>query len=185
MCSAYDTPSNHPSYANEYDMVPRWGVLYSTREILSNRYAGAVFVRIGASGHMFNQHYMDAMFPLTEHGQQSAYGDTSTANIFLDQVVDVDSSTVSKRETTLMRLAGGPGMSGALEFGDGEQIADGESRNSIEQRDALLTFERTDSGRMISEVAVGKTVRELSRLWRYQGGRSPTSAVGSSYGSGE
>ncbi|KAI4248989.1 MAG: hypothetical protein LQ352_005773 [Teloschistes flavicans] len=51
-------------YANEYDMVPRWGVLYATRALLTNRYAGAVFVHMGATGHMFVQHYLDTIFPL-------------------------------------------------------------------------------------------------------------------------
>ena len=37
-------------YANEYDLVPRWGVLHSVQDILKTRYAGSVFVRKGASG---------------------------------------------------------------------------------------------------------------------------------------
>lgn len=37
-------------YANEYDMVPRWGVLHSVQDVLDVRYAGSVFVRMGASG---------------------------------------------------------------------------------------------------------------------------------------
>lgn len=45
-------------------MVPRWGVLYATRALLTNRYAGAVFVHMGATGHMFVQHYLDTIFPL-------------------------------------------------------------------------------------------------------------------------
>ncbi len=43
-------------YANEYDLVPRWGVLHSVYNIQNNRYAGSVFVRRHQSGHMFNQH---------------------------------------------------------------------------------------------------------------------------------
>ena len=128
---------------------------------------------------------MNAMFPLSEHKQQPVYGDTSVANAFLDQVVSVDANTVSKRGKTSVRLAEKPGLPGSLGFGDGEQIADGDSHNKIDQEDALLTFERTDSGRVVSEQATEKTVRELSRLWRYQGGRSPTDTIGSSYGSGQ
>ena len=37
-------------YANEYDLVPRWGVLHSVQDVLNTRYAGSVFVRMGASG---------------------------------------------------------------------------------------------------------------------------------------
>lgn len=43
-------------YANEYDIIPRWGVLHSICDIQNNRYAGSVFVRMHQSGHMFNQH---------------------------------------------------------------------------------------------------------------------------------
>lgn len=43
-------------YANEYDVIPRWGVLHSICDIQNNRYAGSVFVRMNQSGHMFNQH---------------------------------------------------------------------------------------------------------------------------------
>lgn len=45
--------SHMEHYANEYDMVPRWGVLHSVQDVLDIRYAGSVFVRMGASG-MFN-----------------------------------------------------------------------------------------------------------------------------------
>ena len=37
-------------YANEFDMVPRWGVLHSVNEVLQTRYAGSIFIRMGASG---------------------------------------------------------------------------------------------------------------------------------------
>ena len=37
-------------YANEYDIVPRWGVLHSVQDVLNTRYAGSIFVRMGASG---------------------------------------------------------------------------------------------------------------------------------------
>ena len=37
-------------YANEYDLVPRWGVLHSVQDVLNARYAGSIFIRLGASG---------------------------------------------------------------------------------------------------------------------------------------
>ena len=37
-------------YANEFDLVPRWGVLHSVQDVLDARYAGSIFVRLGASG---------------------------------------------------------------------------------------------------------------------------------------
>ena len=42
--------SHMEHYVNEYDLVPRWGVLHSVQDVLETRYAGSVFVRLGASG---------------------------------------------------------------------------------------------------------------------------------------
>ena len=42
--------SHMEHYVNEYDLVPRWGVLHSVQDVLETRYAGSVFVRMGASG---------------------------------------------------------------------------------------------------------------------------------------
>ncbi|KAL1604070.1 hypothetical protein SLS60_005662 [Paraconiothyrium brasiliense] len=48
-------------YASTGEFVACWGVLYFSR--LKNRYAGRVFMRPG-TGHLLNQHYLNAMFPL-------------------------------------------------------------------------------------------------------------------------
>lgn len=52
---ANTSQSNHiiphmEHYANEYDLVPRWGVLHSVQDVLDTRYAGSIFIRVGASG---------------------------------------------------------------------------------------------------------------------------------------
>ncbi|KAK8253601.1 hypothetical protein IWZ00DRAFT_435167 [Phyllosticta capitalensis] len=51
-------------YANENDPFARWGVLNSTRNCPGQRFAGQVFINKDAGGHLFNQHYLDAMLPL-------------------------------------------------------------------------------------------------------------------------
>lgn len=158
-------------YANEYDMIPRWGVLHSVRTILSNRYAGSVFVRMGASGHMFNQHYMDPMFPLSKPES------LSPLEAFLDSIVSMDGDlTFARREAgvsdvdVLCKDAG-------LEFGNGQIIPDDSpltnGTGSGKGGNAVMVFSRTSSGLVVGEEAPGKTVRALSRLWRYRGGRSP------------
>ena len=156
-------------YANEKDLVPRWGVLHCTQDVLNNRYAGSVFVRMGASGHMFNQHYMDPMFPLPE--KKSHW----LQNTFLDKIIDVDEKLAIRRESTAvsnvghMRKRSG---TNALEFGDGEvvpvtqNLPNGSTAGPVSNGDPVMTFSRTDSGRLLAEEAKGKTVRELSRLWR-------------------
>ncbi|KAL9100758.1 MAG: hypothetical protein Q9163_003907 [Psora crenata] len=167
-------------YANEYDMVPRWGVLYSTREILSNRYAGSVFVRMGASGHLFNQHYMDAIFPSQQPESDSLEDMPLLADSFLDKFVDVDVEVVSRRHTLVAEQLGVVRGDTGLQFGDGGILPDandGLVNGARKGTNPLLIFGRTNSGRLVTGDARGMTVRELSRLWRYQGGRSPDDLV--------
>lgn len=164
-------------YANELEPVSRWGVLHCTQDILNNRYAGSVFVRMGASGHLFNQHYMDAIFPLP--------GDNTPLlpQIFLDGLVKVDETLAMKRENVAIGNVGIMRRESGLELGDGQVIHDGLGKvngqyppNNVPRRtsdNTVMTFARTSTGRLLAEEAQGKTVRELSRLWRYQGGRSP------------
>lgn len=86
-------------------------MLYNVTQILDNRYSGKVFVRLGATGHMFNQHYMNELFPLTDKNgedQRSATGpDTASATPkpcrFLDQVVHVDEAVAQGREACAVR----------------------------------------------------------------------------------
>ena len=159
-------------YANERDMVPRWGVLHCVEDILDNRYAGSVFVRMGASGHLFNQHYMDAMIPLPDKTGVWQPGN------FLDRAVKVDERLATKRENEALSNIGVMRRESGLELGDGHVIHDGTGVvNNRHPRNTVMTFGRTHSGRLLSEEAHGKTVRELSRLWMYQGGRSPRGLV--------
>ena len=161
-------------YANEYDMVPRWGVLHCTRNVLNNRYAGAVFVRKGASGHLFNQHYMDPMFPVPEENSHWL------RNSFLDRITLVDQIIAIDRDKEANSSLAGANTSGGLEFGDGEVVPEpkrlpsADRGGSAEKMGDVLTFARSDSGHLSLELARGKTVRQLSRLWRYQNGRSPS-----------
>lgn len=161
-------------YANEWDMVPRWGVLHCIQGVLDNRYAGSVFVRMGASGHMFNQHYMDPMFPLSG---EEAHPPT---HCFLDTMVKVEEMLAIEREDTAVSSMGLMRRQSSLDFCDCQIVpgqpssTDGTAHNEINgTKDGFMTFARTNSGRLMAEQAQGKTVRELSRLWRYQGGRSP------------
>ena len=141
-------------YANEYDMVPRWGVLNSTRSILTQRYAGQVFIH-KASGHMFVQHYINAIFS------------DSDPNGYLDQIVNLSGDTLDKADS-IERLSIKSRTHTGLEFGNGERVIDGG-----EDGEDMFSFDRTASGRLQLLEARGKTVRELSRLWKYQGGESP------------
>lgn len=151
-------------------MVPRWGVLYNVIQILDNRFSGRIFVRMGASGHMFNQHYLDAMFPL----------DHALAGTFLDQVVDVDEKLALRRESkavqqvsamrreSMKQLPNGE----VLDWGDLDRIpvdliVNGEAISGSES--LMIDFVDSQTG----SDARGKTVRQLSRLWKYVNGGDP------------
>ena len=157
-------------YANEYDLVPRWGVLYNVTQLLDNRYCGKVFVRMGATGHMFNQHYMDPMFPL----------DHSHTSLFLDQVVDVDEKLAVRRENSALQHMGLMRRESSfkpddfnVQFGDGQTIPVGVIVNG-DHADGEDGINFVDPSRH----ARGKTVRQLSRFWRYVDGGSPPASAG-------
>jgi len=158
-------------YCNEYDMVSRWGALHSTTKVLNNRYSGSIFVRLGATGHMFNQHYLSVMFPPSprswEAGANGFRKLNGTASSFLDKVVDVDEGLALKREDTAVGILRWDSMfevgkGGRLEVDGGKKgVVDGE----MPVEDGLLDG--------MCREAEGRSVRELSRLWLYLGGRSP------------
>lgn len=158
-------------------MVPRWGVLYNTIEVLDNRYSGTIFVRTDATGHMFNQHYMDVMFPL----ELADEPDQALLDIFLDKVVDVDEKTARKREIVANRNMGIMRQESGIEFGDGQALPvrplvnGGSDKPQHRTDEAVIGFINAGEAAVLGLgwEARGKTVRELSRLWMYLGGASP------------
>lgn len=133
-------------YVNSEDPVTRWGILYNVRAILENRFAGKVFIRLKATGHMMNQHYLDSMFPLP--GEQDEGG----APAFLDEIVDIDETTPEARDELAERDPNIP--TEATSAGNGRRSSMNEDMPS-------------------NPSATVRTVRDLSRLWRYVGGKSP------------
>lgn len=129
---------------------------------------------------MFNQHYLSVLFPLPSERARS-YGTnrlqavSDVADTFLDTIVDVDDALALKRENTAMGLLQGPTQSGQeskLANGKASKKVNGKTNgmstgnNSGED----IVFLNNGSG----HDARGKTVKELSRLWQYMGGRSPS-----------
>ena len=160
-------------YVNELDLVPRWGVLYNVCQILDNKYCGKIFVCMGASGHLFNQHYMDAMFSL----------DNASTTGFLNQVVDVDDRFGIYGEQGLARQAKKAKKSGWEPAEEDNSISQGlgcimGSRigsvvvddGCISSGAVLVNFAEPKSARDTG----GKTVRQLSHLCKYIDGGEPT-----------
>ena len=178
-------------YCNSEDMVTRWGVLYSVQNVLGNRFCGHVFIHEGASGHMLNQHYLARMFPI----DPPAHREWDAEDSFLDSVVEVDSATVSRRDgdaeaqLKVSRQNSLPldasysqtsisdnkdRISSRSEF-EGLTLGVGESLRETDLAGAegsRITVARARSAEDV-EQSRGKSVRDLSRLWRYMGGEIP------------
>ena len=165
-------------------MVSRWGALYNITKVLNNRYSGSVFVRMGASGHLFNQHYLSVIFPLPSKSTKKANGNVSNgiqapenrANGFLDTIVKADLDLALQREMTAMQtLHHEPAAVQMFEEGDGKmiEIKHG-AMDSLKKGDGDIEFLENGvvvegSGKETTE----KSIKRLSRLWKYLAGRSP------------
>lgn len=141
-------------YCNELDLVPRWGVLYNTQKDVKQRYAGRVFIHKGASGHLFNPHYLATMFPL----------DAQKFEHFLDQVVDVDTQTALKRAQSADDLTSEQGVERGRRRWYGTVTDSGLSKRPS------WKIRVGDETEMALEEGSGRTVRQLSRLAKYVGG---------------
>ncbi|KAI5843615.1 hypothetical protein BZA05DRAFT_321457, partial [Tricharina praecox] len=79
-------------YANSNEFVARLGVLRFVKGQGENEFVGKVFTRLGESGHLFCQHYLDPMF-----------GDHAT---FLDEEVVVEEGVVVGRAADAQGVEG-------------------------------------------------------------------------------
>lgn len=184
-------------YANEYDMVPRWGVLYAIKNLLDNRYAGNVYVRVGATGHMFVDHYLDPIFfslpgktvgvghlgalqngtggkkNAQANGQDVEEGDVEEADCFLNTLVDVEEGVEESRASRVkgksLVKAKNMGQVRAVPVpvinGINGHAGNGTVNGVLEEPDSELAAILGDNR--------GKTVKDLSRLWKYLGGGEP------------
>ncbi|KLJ07945.1 hypothetical protein EMPG_16581 [Blastomyces silverae] len=158
-------------YVNGEDIVPRWGVMYNVR-LAKTRYSGRVFIRNGATGHMFNQHYLDNIFPLDGRLLPPGHNNRPGAPTgFLDQVVTVDECTCRDREAYYATAAASAaGKAGRCESSAGVN-GHGGGVMSVSTGSGLCAGDPNDGDDEYD--GAGMTVRDLSRLWRYLGGADP------------
>lgn len=144
---------------------------------------------------MLNQHYLDPMFPPSNSQKQAAkekkgmrwkpaekingrnrdnVADKPDEN-FLDRIVTPDEKLAMQRDFTAIVEMGVVRRESGLEFGSGQVLkgAHGLANDQDVNGDECLMFKKTTSDRIVAEEARGKTVKELSRLWKYLGGKSP------------
>ena len=138
---------------------------------------------------MFNQHYLDPMFSLSTCqerdtkerrsiiwkcwerivGHNGDHSGGKSDGLFLDQIVETDGRLSIQRDFAAFAEMGVMRRESGLEFGSGQVLRDCEDANG----DGFMTFLRTASDRVMVEEARDKTLKDLSRLWKYLGGKSP------------
>lgn len=163
--------------------------MYHTLDLTQheNRFAGAIFLRMGASGGFcFARDYLEELFPVSAVAEQGSEAELNDGSIegtekavkmqklsdqrdgFLETLVDIDETIV-------------PGSSKLAVTGKKEAMLTGRKRSAVEagfvggycysdQVGIVLV------GRAIVDTR-GKTVRDLSRLSTYLGGASPIESV--------
>ena len=162
-------------YANSDDFVSKWGVLSfaDSKSHKTNRFSGRLFKRDG-SGHQFNQHYLDGMFPLL-----GPLGPVDEDNSFVNTLVKVQEDVAIDRESaSAAALAAGTQSlkqgplnnvkvnGGAPKTGPIKPLTNGNSTLSDSQ---ILQ----NAAQKNAATTQTKPVRELSRLWQYRNGQSP------------
>ena len=122
---------------------------------------------------------MDAIFPLPQQDTSSLLTN------FLDRAVTVNLESAGRRNIASAAETSGVlrATTSGLEFGTGDRMLPedqaltngNETSSSLtpEKGDLIMIFDRTSPEVVVGEEADGKTVKSLSRLWRYLGGNSP------------
>lgn len=169
-------------YALASDIFARCGVLHNTRNVLHNRFCGRVFVldekamkrpngsiiSTTAGGFMLNEHYLDLLFPTETHHHID----------FLNQVVEVDMETAEKREFTAQGVAL-PQKSFSRQSSENRSLSQSDSPNVSPLGENIASWETAvgvngvGRARVAAKECEGKTVKQLSRLWRYAHGGRP------------
>jgi hypothetical protein len=169
-------------YALASDIFARCGVLHNTRNVLHNRFCGRVFVldekamrrpngsvvSTAAGGFMLNEHYLDLLFPTDTHHHID----------FLNQVVEVDRETAEKREFTAQGVAL-PQKSISRHSSENRSRNQSDSPSVSPKSENIASWETTvgvngvGKARVAAKECEGKTVKQLSRLWRYAHGGRP------------
>lgn len=180
-------------YALTTDVLARYGVLHNIRNVLDNRFCGRVFVfddknktgsQASGTGFSMNEDYLSFLFP----------SNISNMRTVLDISVDVDLATAEKREFTAEGVVQ-PQKSIATDcasplspsIDEVVQTPDVSPRNS--SKDTMVNgfpnkrrswgmspqngMTGVQKARACAQESDGRTVRQLSRLWRYAHGGKP------------
>lgn len=147
-------------YAHSTDFVAIWGVLHFATNRMGSpqlpRFLGRLFARsTGRGGHQFNQHYLDGMFPLARDPKTGELIGADEDNEFMEEVVQAGKE--------------GSAMQNAREAFDMTYTSDGFGAGEISTPVEVHNHEG-EKHKKGGEVKV----KDLSRLWKYRNGKSPT-----------
>lgn len=146
-------------YANQSDWVCRWGVLHFTSSLPSKAggasFMGRVFERPG-SGHQLNQHYLDNMFTLDKTGK------VAETNAFMESEVELCENDESQDTRD------------ALADGFHSIFGTGRKRLTVKLRDVSSPIVAPPGDRRWEKVLKNVKVKDVSRLWKYRNGMSPS-----------
>lgn len=163
------------------DLVARCGIMHHSMCLLDNRFCGRIFV-VNRPGFTFSQ-YLDMMFPSAMMRKH--------AISLLDEVPEIDISMAEKREFTAQGMSSPlrPMMMQMMKNMGGEEMMSGIGMNGMDGKmmDGMRSGMKGDkrsswnmsgsdsvaTARMCAQECEGKTMRQLSRLWRYAGGARP------------
>ncbi|KAI6813287.1 hypothetical protein KC332_g7206 [Hortaea werneckii] len=169
-------------YAHSGDFVAQWGILNFTK--VANRFMGRVFERPG-DGHLLNQHYLNAMFPLSDDGT------VKEKNEFMETAVQMAEPKDGGSE------AGSHEKAPALPVGSGVvRVTNGINSSSHRNRregmlESLITHMTPSAGvgsslvqdvnspvqKIVNRQSSTLRVKDFSRLWQYRNGQSPPPKV--------
>jgi hypothetical protein len=159
-------------YAHTTDFVARWGVLHFATSSFSDpkvsRFAGRVFSRTSPrGGHQMNTHYLDGMFPLEKDKKTGQFIGCAEKNDFMEsEVVIGKSGDGAKDAREAMEISW---LGGGMDVEDAEKMVEIHNGNN-----PIAEMGRNRSRQGIRMPTAKFKVKELSRLWKYRNGRSPT-----------
>ncbi|KAF7933197.1 hypothetical protein EAE99_003082 [Botrytis elliptica] len=181
-------------YAHTYDFVSRFGVLHYhtnySNDTFAPRFMGRLF-EVETSGHMFVQHYLDTMFPLSKSARRLLQGsgikdDMKAAGVNWDRE-RVDEEDVFMTSSVEGRGRVAPEDKLGREDWEvscvGESNADDGIAPQMSAKSGKTNGPKKKKGTNLPGEGImatngdfgasGYKVKNLSRLWLYRDGRSP------------
>lgn len=165
-------------YAHSGDFVAQWGILNFTT--VPNRFMGRVFERPG-DGHLLNQHYLNAMFPLGHDGSVKEKNEFMETAVKLAEPKDLDFETASHETASATPVRSGfvratNGITSSAHRNRQEGMLESlitHMKPSVEGGNSLVQDVNSPVQKIVSRQSSTLRVKDFSRLWQYRNGKSP------------